>query len=134
MEKSRTFVESHANEDMMYMLMSMEPHLENATGKFGYAIARNVRKIKDACTEYLQIRQDLITQFGTEQVDENGNKTGAIELKIGSDAYNEFKKQLDEYSEMKYDVEILKIPYETLPKDITAKDMLNLEWMLIDGE
>lgn len=131
----KTFVETHKNDEMAGMLTAMEPYLERATGKFGYAIARNVRKIKEACEEYLQMRQNLITEFGEEETDENGNKTGIIGIRIGTEAFQNFTKRLEEFAGIQHSVEIYKVSYGTLPKDMTARDMLQLEWMLIeDGE
>lgn len=128
----KSFVENHRNDEMEIMLITMEPYLENATGKFGYAIARNIRKIRESCTEYLQARQDLITELGEEEEDESGNKTGVIRLRIGTEAYDEYLRRIGEYSGIQHDVEIYKIHYSALPEGMTAGDMLRLEWMLID--
>lgn len=128
----KTFVETHRNDDMESMIVSVEPYLESATGKFGYAIARNLRKIREACAEYLQARQDLITELGEEEQDESGNKTGVIRLRIGTEAYKEYLRRIGEYSGIRHNVEIYKINYSVLPNSMTAGDMLRLEWMLID--
>lgn len=130
--EGKTVVEKHKNADMAQMLICMEPYLEKATGKFGYAIARNVRKIKEACAEYLQTRQNLFEELGEDEKDEDGNPTGRIQIKIGSEAFEEFNKRLSEYGGIKHSVEIYKVSYNVLPKDMTAGDMLNLEWMLLD--
>lgn len=124
--------ESHKNEDMAAMLLNMEPYLEKATGRFGYAIARNVRKLRDACTEYLQTRQNLIAELGEKVKDDAGEPTGQIGIKVGTKAYEEFQQRLAEFGGIKHSVEIYKVPYNVLPKDMTAGDMLNLEWMLLD--
>lgn len=128
----KSFVETHRNDDMQNMIISVEPYLESATGRFGYAIARNVRKIREACAEYLQARQDLITELGEEELDESGNKTGVIRLRIGTDAYKEYLRRIAEYSGIRHNVEIYKIHYCVLPDSMTAGDMLRLEWMLLD--
>lgn len=130
--EGRAFMERHKNTDMAKMLMCMEPYLESATGKFGYAIARNVRKIKDACAEYLQTRQNLIEELGEELRDENGEPTGQIGIKTGTEKHEEFLRRLDEYSGIKHSVEIYKVAYSVLPEEMTAGGMLNLEWMLLD--
>lgn len=127
-----TFTENHTNMDMAQMLVCMEPYLEKATGKFGYAIARNVRKVKEACAEYLQTRQNLFEELGEEEKDEDGNPTGRIQIKIGTDAFKEFNRRLAEFGGIKHSVEIYKVSYNVLPKEMTAGDMLNLEWMLLD--
>lgn len=120
------------NMDMASMLFSLEPFLESATGKFGYAVARNVRKLREACTEFLQIRQNLIQELGEKKLDEEGRFTGIIAIDTESDKFLEYGKRLGEVSDISHTVEIYKIPYELLPDRITAKDMLTLEWMLIE--
>ena len=134
MNFGKSVIETHKNYEMANMLASAESHVETARGKFGYAIARNIRKLNDACLEFLQARQDLLSQYGTECTDENGNSTGEFSVKIGTDACNEFLKQLGEYSDIEHSVEIYKIPYEVLPDDLTAKELLALEWMLYDSD
>lgn len=34
------------------------------TGKLGYAIARNLRKLKDTATEYLEAKQKMFQEYG----------------------------------------------------------------------
>lgn len=126
--------ETYKNSDMSNMLNSMEPYIETAKGKFGYAIARNIRKLKEACLEFLQIRETLIPQLGEADKDENGNPTGNYSIKIGTPACEEYLRQIEEYANIEHSVEIYKIPYNILPDDFTAKDLLTLEWMLYDEE
>lgn len=121
-----------SNLDMSNMLATMDPYISTAKGKFGYAIARNVRKIKDACNEFLVVRQELIEELGESEKDENGNETANFSIKIGSPAFFEYVEKIDEYAGIEHDVEIYKIPYDVLPEDMTAQGMLNLEWMLFD--
>lgn len=126
-------IETHTNSDMSQMLAILEPYLATAKGKFGYAIARNVRKIKDACNEFLVIRQELITEIGEADKDENGNETGSYSIQINSPAFWEYSKRIDEYAGIEHDVEIYKVSYDILPEDMTAQEMLDLEWMLFDS-
>lgn len=132
MTTGKSVQELHTNSDMANMLTSMEPYVESARGKFGYAIARNIRKLNDACMEFLQARQELIEQFGEQTKDENGNITGEFSIKLGTSACDEFLKQLGEYANIEHTVEIYKIPYDILPEELTAKDLLALDWMLYD--
>lgn len=125
---------TYKNCDMTAMLNSMEPHIDTARGKFGYAIARNTRKLKEASLEFLQLQQSLISQLGEEEKDENGNFTGNFSIKIGTPACEEYLKQIEEYANIEHTVEIYKIPYSILPEELTAKDLLALDWMLYDEE
>lgn len=128
----KSVLETYKNIDMENMLRVMEPYLDTATGKFGYAIARNIRKIKDSCAEYLQTRQSLIEQLGEEEKDEHGNPTGIIGVKYGTDSFREFQEKLGQISNIEHSVELYKVSYDVLPDTFTAKEMLNLEWMLFD--
>lgn len=122
------------NMDMVAKLFVLNPFLETATGRFGYAVARNFRKIKESCTEFLQIRSQLIKDLGENQLDKDGNPTGNIVIKIGTEKYNEYEEKIGDIAEIKHSVEIFTIPYDDLPDTVTAQDMINLEWMLIDIE
>lgn len=122
------------NMDMVAKLSILNPFLETATGRFGYAVARNFRKIRESCTEFLQIRSQLIKDLGEKQLDKDGNPTGNIVIKIGTEKYNEYEEKIGDIAEIKHSVEIFTIPYDDLPDTVTAQDMINLEWMLIDSE
>lgn len=130
----KSIIENHTNVEMSNMLSSMEPLLDTAKGKFGYAIARNVRKLRDACMEYLQARQELLMQFGEETKDDSGNLTGNFSVKIGTPACMKYLEAISEFSSIQHSVEIYKIPYDILPEELTAKELINLAWMLYDTE
>lgn len=122
------------NIDMSTKLLCLEPILKTATGKFGYAVARNFRKITEACTEFLQMRRRLIEDLGEKQVDKDGNLTGNVVIKVGTEKYNEYEKKIGEIAKIKHSVEIFMVSYDDLPNTVTAQDMIDLEWMLIDSE
>lgn len=130
----KTITNTYTNEEMLAMLNSIEQYLEIAKGKFGYAIARNTRKIKQACNEFLQIQNDLIVQFGEPDVDEEGNQTGYVKIEMNTPAYDKYMNKIKDYLYIKHNVEIYQISYDVLPDDITAGEMLKIEWMLYDGE
>ena len=134
MNTGKSTQEIYKNCDMANMLNSVEPYLETAKGKFGYALARNVRKLRDACLEFLQLQQNLIAQLGEEEKDEAGNSTGNFSIKIGTPACEEYLKQIGEYVDIEHSVEIYKVPYDLLPDSLTAKDLLALDWMLYDAD
>ena len=134
MTVGKSVTETHKNYEMSAMLESAESRAEIARGKFGYAIARNIRRLKDACLEFLQARSELISKYGIAEVDEDGKQTGEYSIKIGTDECAEFLEQLSEYGDIEHFVEICKVPYDILPDDLTAKDLLDLEWMLYDSD
>lgn len=132
--KNNTILSDMTNMDMAIKLSILESFLNTATGKFGYAVARNVRKIKEACAEFLQIRSRLIEELGEKQLDKDGNPTGNVIIKIGTEKYNEYNKKIGEIADIVHSVEIFRIPYDSLPDTVTAQNMIDLEWMLIDDE
>lgn len=132
--KNNTILSDMTNMDMAIKLSILESFLNTATGKFGYAVARNVRKIKEACAEFLQIRSRLIEELGEKQLDKDGNPTGNVIIKIGTEKYNEYNKKIGEIADIIHSVEIFRIPYDSLPDTVTAQNMIDLEWMLIDDE
>lgn len=134
MSKGMTEQKNYSNSEMANMLFTLERYVEIATGKFGYAVARNTRKLNDACFEFLQERRRLFSEFGTDERDENGNPTGNVVINMGTDAYTEFLNRLGEYSDIEHSVEIYKVPYDILPDSLTAKDLLALDWMLYDAD
>jgi len=127
-----TAIENISNFEMANRLTSLEPYLNRAKGRFGYGVARNVRKLKEACSEYLQTRVNLFQEYGEPMKDENGEPTGQLGIKTDSEGFQKFKAQMEDIGAIKHAVEIFKVPYELLPDDMTANDMLALEWMLLD--
>lgn len=126
-------VQKHTNLAMAKMLASMEPFMQTATGLFGYAIARNTRKIRDACTEYLNARESLICELGEADLDDNGQPTGCFTIKTDTDAFVEFSRRIGSYANIEHDVDLFMVPYNALPKQMTAREMFALDWMIYDS-
>ena len=80
----------------------------NATGKVGFAIARNYRRIRDAIQEYIDKKDEIIVKYGEMQSNGSYIITDADKLK-------DAEAELNEYSSIKVECDFVKIPDEGLP-------------------
>ena len=122
----RTIKEKHTNAEMCDMLMSTEDIMEKARGTFAYALARNVRRLTDAAQEFMITRNDLLHEYGVEDED------GTVKLKIDSEGFAEFAKRIEPLTTISYDVEITKITRDDIPEDMSATEILNIIWMILE--
>ena len=84
------------NEDMFQNIMVMRTVHE--TGKLGYAIARNMRKMIDASKEYLDIREQILKKYSS-------NIDGDKYL-IPHEKTEDFESELGEYADIEHDVDV----------------------------
>lgn len=89
------------------------------TGKLGYAIARNLRKLKDSATEYFEMRSKFFHEFGTK-------KNGMYSVPI--DVYTE---NMGDIGRIEHEVDIYQIDEETFfSGGLTSSQMEQLMWMV----
>lgn len=94
------------------------------TGKLGYAIARNRRKITDAVTEYSRIRDELVTRYGMD------NHDGTYQI-ASVDALKAIQDGLAPYADIAHDVEIMTVsPDDFTGGGLTSQQMFALDWMV----
>lgn len=99
------------------------------TGKLGFIVAKNLRKLINEFSEFECVRNQLINKYGT--VDEQGT----FGIKAGTEAYNSFLKEIQEYYDIKQDVSILKVDVDTIcNSSLNADEILKLDFMIIDDE
>lgn len=95
------------------------------TGKLGYAIARNTRKITDAAKEYLEMQSQLFQKYGT--VGEDG-KTATIK---GQDNIKAFTEEMGDIPQIEHEVEIFKVSEDVFTSGgLTSNQMMGLLWMV----
>lgn len=100
---------------------------ERATGKLGYAIARNIRKLSEELTEYQSLKDKAIIKYGT--TDENGQSR----IQIGSPEYESYLEEMKEYMNIEHEVQIFAVTAEeVLNTDLNAKEMLAIDFMIQD--
>lgn len=93
------------------------------TGKLGYACARNLRRLMDACREYMEERDRLLREYGTDQ----GNGQYTFEPENG----REFACKLQEFAVIEHEVDIMQVDEEVFCSgNLTTKEMYSLDWMV----
>ena len=98
---------------------------EKTSGKLGYAIARNIRKLSEELVEYHSLRDKAIYKFGTQGSD------GTYSIQIGSEAYDSYIEEIKEYMNIEHDVQIFTVTEEeVLKSDLNAKEMLAIDFMI----
>lgn len=111
-------------DDCLNALVSIS---ERATGKMGYSVARNIRKLSEELTEYQSFKDKTIVKYGT--TDENGQ----ARIQVGSEAYNSFVNEMKEYMDIEHDVQIFTVTEEeVLKSDLNAKEILAIDFMIQD--
>lgn len=121
------------NYAMEAMMNQLEPYLERAD-VIGYAAARNVRKLRDGCQEYLTKKQELVMKYGTEAMDEDGNPTGQWSIKQGQEGYEQAAEILETLANFEDEVELFKLPMEKAIGLLSGKEILSLGFMFEEDE
>lgn len=116
------------NVQMDNYLQAMQNISEKVTGKFAYAVARNMRKISEELVEYQNLKNNAIFKYG-----ETG-EDGRASILVGSDAYKQFIEEMKDYAEISHDVVIQKITTdELLSSSLNANEILTIDFMVEEG-
>lgn len=92
-------------------------------GVLGFAIAQNRRKLAEEVKEYAAKRDELLTEYGTEQ--EGGR------FSFTPEAAAAFSADLRPYAEMTADVAVRQVSeVDFCSGSLTSSQMLALEWMV----
>ena len=117
------------NVQMSNYLDALQAIAGKATGKLGYAVSRNMRKLANENVEFMQIKNELINKYGTEYVDESGECQ--ISIKVGTDGYSKFMEEIKEYCEITHDVDIYMIDEtELYSSTLNANEMMSIDFMV----
>lgn len=93
------------------------------TGKLGYACARNLRKLMDACREYMEIRDRLMMEHGKDE----GNGKFTFE----PDKARAFTDAIYEYAIIEHEVDVFQVPEDVFCSGtLTTREMYALDWMV----
>jgi len=113
-----------------------KPVYINRKDIIGYAAARNIRILRNSCVEYLDKQNELITRYGSEELDSNGNPTGRFGINVNpnDEAFKSFKRDIEEFAIIEHTVTIFKIPYERVCGELTGSEILDIDWMLEDSD
>lgn len=106
---------------------ALSRHL-TCTGLLGYGIARNMHKLQDVAREYIEMYSELYAQYAVQQPD------GSMLLdKNNQEAMAAFNKALEPIAFIEQEVDIFMVPMKEAIGQLTAGDMLDLDFMLIDN-
>lgn len=98
---------------------------DRATGKLGYAVARNMRKISEELVEYQQLKDKAIIKYGTT------DESGVSRIQVGSEAYEQFLGEMKEFNDIQHEVQLFYISEEELiNSDLNAREMLSIDFMI----
>jgi len=117
------------NYKMMLNVQKMEDFLSR-TDIIGYACAVNTAKFKTVLEPFMQLRDNLVAQYGTDEKDENGKLTGRSVIPMDTPEFNKFKEEIDKLGNIEHDVDIYTIPSEIVIDKLSGEDILSIIWML----
>lgn len=123
----------YTNADMDNMLQTLKKYLRRRD-VFGYAAARNVRILEAELTEYTNVKNGLIAKYGERVTDDDGNETGDISLSFSSDGFAPFCEEIGPYAEIEHEPDLMTLDYAQTVGVLTGSEILELEFMLRDGE
>lgn len=121
------------NAEMDKMIAQVEPYLAR-NDVIGYAAARNVRILKSAAREYIDIREKKVMEHGEPVTDEDGKPTGAVQIRFDSPNWPKFESELNEFAAIEHDADIFKIDASKAIGALTGREILDIEWMLEFGD
>ncbi|MCL2837738.1 MAG: hypothetical protein FWE04_01540 [Oscillospiraceae bacterium] len=110
------------------MIAAMRPILPHRD-KVGYICARNVRIITNALEDYFKFRDALINELG-----ETDNESNVKFINPDSPNWEKFEEQMRPISEVEQEIPIITMLYSEVIGLLNGEEILNLEFMLTDGE
>ena len=114
------------------MATSVEPFCDDR-GLLGFACARNMRKLIDACLEYIKIRDAALREFGEEVVD--GGRVVGYRIGPDDDGWESFKSRMEPFASLMCGVEIMTVPASEVIGKVSGRESLTIDWMIeeVDG-
>lgn len=109
------------------MLESLRP-LMSKKGKLGYVIARNFRVLADLTVDYIKAKEALIKKYG------HPIENGEWQINSGSVHFNTFLNEMSPIADIEQDFNVMTITYEEVYDDLTAEEILSIDWMLTEKE
>ena len=119
------------NIQMDQMINSLQNVLSHRD-KIGYYAARNYRILNDSLIEYQNFKNSLIAKYGTTDVDSDGNELQTISIKVGSQNFDDFLKELEPFNNIEHEVELMIAKYEDAIGCLSGEEILAIDWMLED--
>lgn len=92
----------------------IENNDSNITSLSKFKLLGIIRSFSGIYTDYDQTRQDLIRKYGEPVLDDEGNKTGNIEIKKDSENMDEFVEEMNILRNQNIDVEFTSMTVDEL--------------------
>ena len=113
------------NIEMLNRLTYLQSISSKVTGRLGFAVAKNMRKIANECQDFIKIKDDLVRKYGTQTED------GSFVIQQNSESYSKFMDELKVYTDLQCDVDIYSVDEEYLcESNLNADEMLMIEFMV----
>ena len=97
----------------------------NETGKLGYAIAKNARKIEAELKEYMQARDAAVQKYGTDA----GNGT----FRFTAPQAAQFQQEMSELDGIECEIDIMTVNEDTFcGGNLTSEQMYSMDWMVAE--
>lgn len=126
----------HQDSSKTYTCFQMEgmsnkvQSLLNKDDVVGYVAARNIRVLQNELEDYLVMKNKFITELGSDELDENGNPTGNVSIKVGTEQFDKFMEKMKPIGETTSNPSIFKLDAEECIDKLTGMQMLEFEWMI----
>ena len=92
----------------------IENHDSNITSLSKFKLLGIIRSFSGIYTDYDQTRQDLVKKYGEPVLDDEGNKTGNIEIKKDSENMDKFVEEMNVLRNQNIDVEFTSMTVDEL--------------------
>lgn len=120
------------NFKMEIMLEQLKPLL-SLRNKVGYAAARNTRTLRNALTEYLLFKRELIEKYGEPDIDINGKSKGTISIDKNSPNFAAFSEEFEQIRSIEHEIDLMTLKYDEVIGVLSGEEILALDdWMLVD--
>lgn len=117
------------NIEMLNRLTYLQSISSKVTGKLGFAVAKNIRRIANECDDFMKIKDDLVRKYGTQTDD------GNIVIRQNSESYDKFMDELKVYTDLQCDVDIYTVDEKELCESaLNADEMLMIGFMVKENE
>lgn len=111
--------------EMELMLTTARAHLDRRD-LIGYVCARNVRVLEGELTEYAQIKNALLSEYG------EANEDGVPYVTPDMDGYAEFTERFAPIANVMHEPPVMKLRYTDVVGELTGEEILAIDWMLED--
>lgn len=122
----------YTNQQLEAMANSLDPVLKSRT-LVGYKAAVNMRAIMDALAAYMEFKDGLIREYGTEIKDDSGRVVN-FAVTPECDGYKVFLQRLGEVSEIEHEVEVMMAHPDDVIGVLSGEEIMAIDWMMEHGE